>query len=98
MPPPISTLTTRYASAPPLTILPLLKSPQDMPLTLPSTPLMPNPLLRLPSLCSGIRSIGYSGLLAYMMNTITEICLVACSANTFWGEIGGDVHNVVIRV
>ncbi|MBW0482163.1 hypothetical protein O181_021878 [Austropuccinia psidii MF-1] len=28
----------------------------------------------LPCLCSGIRTIGYGGLLAYMMNTITETC------------------------
>ncbi|MBW0537722.1 hypothetical protein O181_077437, partial [Austropuccinia psidii MF-1] len=75
IPPPISTLTTAYPSAtPPLTILTLPQCPQDMPLTPPSTPLTPNPLHHLPSLRSGIRSIGYGGLLAYMMNTITEIC------------------------
>ncbi|MBW0500344.1 hypothetical protein O181_040059 [Austropuccinia psidii MF-1] len=42
--PPISTLTTPYASTPPpLTILTLQQSPQDMPPTLPSTPLTPPP-------------------------------------------------------
>ncbi|MBW0479723.1 hypothetical protein O181_019438 [Austropuccinia psidii MF-1] len=42
---PISALTTPYASTPlPLTNLMLLQHPQDMPPTLPSTPLMPNPL------------------------------------------------------
>ncbi|MBW0587329.1 hypothetical protein O181_127044 [Austropuccinia psidii MF-1] len=34
----------------------------------------PNPLRRLPFLRSCIRFIGYGGLLAYMMNAITEIC------------------------
>ncbi|MBW0517946.1 hypothetical protein O181_057661 [Austropuccinia psidii MF-1] len=34
---------------------------------------LPNPIRCLPFLHSCIRFIGYSGLLAYMMNTITEI-------------------------
>ncbi|MBW0473625.1 hypothetical protein O181_013340 [Austropuccinia psidii MF-1] len=73
--PPISALTTPYASTPPpLTILTLPWHPQDMPPTLPSTLLMPNPLCRLPSLRFHIRSIGYGGLLTYMMNARTEIC------------------------
>ncbi|MBW0467885.1 hypothetical protein O181_007600 [Austropuccinia psidii MF-1] len=38
-----------------------------------STPL-PNTLFSLPFLQSHIRSIGYSGFLAYMMNPNTEIC------------------------
>ncbi|MBW0540781.1 hypothetical protein O181_080496 [Austropuccinia psidii MF-1] len=43
--PPISALTTPYASAPLLlTILTLPSHPQDMPPTPPSTPLTPNPL------------------------------------------------------
>ncbi|MBW0460383.1 hypothetical protein O181_000098 [Austropuccinia psidii MF-1] len=36
--------------------------------------LRPHHHCRLPSLCSGTISIGYSGLLAYMMNAIREIC------------------------
>ncbi|MBW0586591.1 hypothetical protein O181_126306 [Austropuccinia psidii MF-1] len=35
---------------------------------------LPNPLCRLQCLHSCFRFIGYSGLLAYMMNAITEIC------------------------
>ncbi|MBW0592012.1 hypothetical protein O181_131727 [Austropuccinia psidii MF-1] len=62
------------------------------------TPLMPDPLCRLPSLRFCIRYIEYGGLLAYTMNAITEICLVASSANRFLGEIGGDIHNFVVRV
>ncbi|MBW0576331.1 hypothetical protein O181_116046 [Austropuccinia psidii MF-1] len=79
----ISALTTPSLSSPPLTILMLPRRPQDMPPKPPSTSLR-----RLPSLPSGTRSIGYSGLLAYMMNAIREICLVAISANSLWGEIG----------
>ncbi|MBW0500360.1 hypothetical protein O181_040075 [Austropuccinia psidii MF-1] len=41
---PISTLTTPALSSPPLTILTLPQPTQDMPLTPPSTPLMPNTL------------------------------------------------------
>ncbi|MBW0573024.1 hypothetical protein O181_112739 [Austropuccinia psidii MF-1] len=37
-------LTTPALSAPPLTVLTLLRCPQDMPLMPPSTPLRPNPL------------------------------------------------------
>ncbi|MBW0546364.1 hypothetical protein O181_086079 [Austropuccinia psidii MF-1] len=55
----------------PSPLLTLLWRPQDIPPTPPSTPLTPNPLGHLPSLQSGIRSIGYGGLLAYMMNAIT---------------------------
>ncbi|MBW0540550.1 hypothetical protein O181_080265 [Austropuccinia psidii MF-1] len=40
--PPISALTTPYASAPPPPILTLLRRPQDIPPTPPSTPLTPN--------------------------------------------------------
>ncbi|MBW0566401.1 hypothetical protein O181_106116 [Austropuccinia psidii MF-1] len=72
---PISALTTPYASAPLLlTILMLPRLPQDMPPTPPSTLVTPNPLHHLPSLRFHIRSIGCGGLLAYMINTITEIC------------------------
>ncbi|MBW0553463.1 hypothetical protein O181_093178 [Austropuccinia psidii MF-1] len=46
--------------------------PPDMPLMPPSH--WPNPQGHLPSLCSGTTSIGYGGLLAYMMHAIREIC------------------------
>ncbi|MBW0481593.1 hypothetical protein O181_021308 [Austropuccinia psidii MF-1] len=39
-----------------------------------TSPDPPNPLRCLPCLHSCIRFIGYGGLLAYMMNAITEIC------------------------
>ncbi|MBW0483244.1 hypothetical protein O181_022959 [Austropuccinia psidii MF-1] len=94
--PPISVLTTPYASAPPpylLHCLQLLCSHSTLKICLQACT---QPLL--PSLCSGIRSIGYSGLLAYTMNAITEICGVAFSSKRLLVEIGRDIHNVVVRV
>ncbi|MBW0478306.1 hypothetical protein O181_018021 [Austropuccinia psidii MF-1] len=71
MPPPISALTT-----PLLTILTLPPYPHNIPPTPPSTPLIPNPLSPAyhPYTQVLARSIGYGGLLAYMMNAIREIC------------------------
>ncbi|MBW0488371.1 hypothetical protein O181_028086 [Austropuccinia psidii MF-1] len=57
-------LCTPTLSSLPLTILTLLRCPQDKPPTLRSTSLMPPPTRCLPSLHSRIRSIGYGGLLA----------------------------------
>ncbi|MBW0488338.1 hypothetical protein O181_028053 [Austropuccinia psidii MF-1] len=71
--PPISAPTPASYSLP-LTILTLPQHPQGMPPTPPSTPLTPPPTCHLPFLPSCIRFIGYGGLLAYMMNAITEIC------------------------
>ncbi|MBW0512452.1 hypothetical protein O181_052167 [Austropuccinia psidii MF-1] len=75
MPPPISALRTPYAfSTPPLAILMLRWRPQDMPPTTPSTLLLALHPRHLVSSCFHIKSIGYGGLLAYMMNAIKEIC------------------------
>ncbi|MBW0531865.1 hypothetical protein O181_071580 [Austropuccinia psidii MF-1] len=75
MPPPISALTTPYASTPlPLAILMLPRNPQDMPPTPPSTLLMPPHPHHLPYSRLRISPIVYSGLLAYTMNAIKEIC------------------------
>ncbi|MBW0590696.1 hypothetical protein O181_130411 [Austropuccinia psidii MF-1] len=55
-----------------LAILALLRRPQDIPPTLPSTLFMPPHPHHLPRF--RITSIVYSGLLAYTINTIKEIC------------------------
>ncbi|MBW0535629.1 hypothetical protein O181_075344 [Austropuccinia psidii MF-1] len=70
--------------------------------------LCPNPSLclrtpassspHLPCLRCPIRSLGYCGLLAYMMKPITEMGLLAFSANIFLGEVGGNIHIVVVGV
>ncbi|MBW0486152.1 hypothetical protein O181_025867 [Austropuccinia psidii MF-1] len=72
--PPISALTTPYASPPLLAILTLPWRPQDMPPTLPSTLLMPLHPHHLPSSHFRITSIVYGGFLAYIINAIKEIC------------------------
>ncbi|MBW0481553.1 hypothetical protein O181_021268 [Austropuccinia psidii MF-1] len=96
---PISALTTLIASAPHLIfsaasnpyapVVPSRYATNTALNPLYASSHLPNPLHTLPSLHSCIRFIGYSGLLAYMMNAITEMCLVSFSANRFWGEFMG---------
>ncbi|MBW0590588.1 hypothetical protein O181_130303 [Austropuccinia psidii MF-1] len=66
MPPPFSTLTTPYTSAP------AACNPYTP--VAPSTLLMPPHPLHLPSSRFRITSIVYGGSLAYTINTIKEIC------------------------